>query len=88
MKAVSLPPPRRLWHYLVITQRPLAIVLHLLHQLITGRLREDGEPVDIRTRLGRGKTELLVSLPQPLTKPQGNSLSVPEEGGLSGYWLD
>lgn len=42
--------------YLVISQRPLAIVLHFSHQLITGRLREDGEPVDVWARLGRAGT--------------------------------
>lgn len=42
---------RHLDPYLVISQGPLAVVLHLLHQLITGRLREDGEPVDVRARL-------------------------------------
>lgn len=51
----SIPPSqsRHLDPHLVISQGPLAVVLHLFHQLITGRLREDGEPVDVRARLRR-----------------------------------
>lgn len=36
---------------LMFASGPGAIVLHLLHQLITSRLCEQGEPEDIRTRL-------------------------------------
>lgn len=37
--------------YLVGSSGPLAVVLHGLHQLVTHLLREDGEPVDVRTGL-------------------------------------
>lgn len=36
---------------LMLASRPCAKVLHLVHQLVTGFLREHGEPEDIWTRL-------------------------------------
>lgn len=33
--------------YRVVTCGPLAIMLHFFHQLITGSVSEDGEPVNI-----------------------------------------
>lgn len=64
------PQLRRLGPHLVIPQRPLAIVLHLLHQLVTGRVREDGEPVDVRARLGKEGTQPQVSRVAPPHPPR------------------
>lgn len=78
---VSPQPLSRPWGpHLVISQRPLAIVLHLFHQLITGRLREDGEPVDVRARLGKAGTQSegsRVAPPHPPRSP-GSSAELAE----------